>query len=75
MFYTVSDRDREKLRKPRGEVVHGREELARKVENRGYHRLVSVGDRVTEHLSEEGLDPDICIVDGKVRRKEIDRDV
>lgn len=71
--YEVSDGDREQLRTPRGEVVAG-EELRDRLEERSFHRLITVGDRVSLDLAGWGIQPDIAVVDGRIQREPIDTD-
>ena len=63
-MYVLPDNKKEELRKPLGKVV---KELD-KNEIKG--KIVSVGDVVTMVLKEEGIEPDIAIVDYKIERKE-----
>lgn len=63
-MYVLPDNKKEELRKPLGKVV---KELDKK-EIKG--KIVSVGDMVTMVLKEEGIEPNIAIVDYKIERKE-----
>ncbi|MFB6265977.1 MAG: pantetheine-phosphate adenylyltransferase [Candidatus Nanohaloarchaea archaeon] len=67
--YRVSEDDKQELREPRGDVVEG-EGLLHTVEDREFHRLIAVGDRVSIDLIEGGIEPDISVVDGKIQRSE-----
>ncbi|MDY6768585.1 MAG: pantetheine-phosphate adenylyltransferase [Candidatus Nanohaloarchaea archaeon] len=69
--YEPTEREKEQLREPRGEVVQG-EELRERVEKRDYHRLIAVGDRVAIDLSRWGLDPAIAAVDGRIQREPVE---
>ncbi|MDY6776678.1 MAG: pantetheine-phosphate adenylyltransferase [Candidatus Nanohaloarchaea archaeon] len=73
-FYTPGEEDRKRLKEPRGEVVQG-EELVERIDSLEPSSLVTVGDRVTEHLAEAGHEPGICIVDGREQRKPLEEEV
>jgi len=62
-MYVIPEEKKEELRKPLGKVVKKikREEIEGK--------LVSIGDMVTTLLKEEGIEPDIMVVDYKIERK------
>ncbi len=70
---------REELRKPLGKVFHGQEEEGEKTAKKivqSINRLdiplvISVGDAITMSLLKIGFDPDVKIIDFRVRRKKI----
>jgi len=68
-FYTPTEADREKLKKPRGPVFSG-EDFIEKLKNRDYSRLIVVGDQVSRYLSHSELRPDTYIRDGKIQRED-----
>ncbi|MDY6773629.1 MAG: DUF359 domain-containing protein, partial [Candidatus Nanohaloarchaea archaeon] len=68
--YRATEEDRERLRDPRSEVVEG-EELPELVDEKEFHRLVAVGDRVSLDLFDAGREPDISILDGRIQREEV----
>lgn len=71
--YEITEADQEALREPRGDVVQ-EEELITELENREYHRLICVGDRVSIDVAKSDLEADIFIVDGKVERETIEHE-
>lgn len=71
--YEVTDEDRERLREPRGDVVQG-DEIVTALEERDYHRLICVGDRVSLDVADSEVDADIYVVDGRIQREEIGGD-
>ncbi|MFW6064422.1 MAG: GTP-dependent dephospho-CoA kinase family protein [Candidatus Natronoplasma sp.] len=60
----LRDEDREELKRKLGPVVEG-ELPERYMEKRP---IITVGDVVTDTLLEQGIGPDVCIVDGKTQR-------
>lgn len=71
--YEITDEDRDRLREPRGDVVQD-EELIDTLQERDYHRLICVGDRVSLDVADSDIDADIYVVDGRIEREEIDTD-
>ena len=63
-MYFVPEEKKEELRKPLGKIVKSIDIN----ELRG--KIVTVGDMVTMHLNEKGINPDIAIIDYKIERKE-----
>jgi len=64
----LRDEDREELKRKLGPVVEG--ELPEKyIEKRP---IITVGDVVTDTLLEQGIKPDVGIVDGKTQRDDYD---
>ncbi len=68
VVYEPTEADREALRDPRGPVVDGRDALVDALQDEAYSHLIAVGDRVSTDLARSPLDPDICVVDGKIQR-------
>jgi uncharacterized protein (UPF0218 family) len=60
---------REDLKEPLGDVVA---EVARELLT---GRVFAVGDMVTYHLLEEGVEPDVAVVDGRTEREEVDDEI
>ena len=65
MMYKLPTEFRDELRGVIGEITDG-SHLKKKLKG----RVVSVGDEVTLTLKKEGIEPDICIIDFKSRRKD-----
>ncbi|MBS3817662.1 MAG: DUF359 domain-containing protein [Candidatus Thermoplasmatota archaeon] len=65
----LSEEDREELKETLGTVIKG------KLPDRFVSRdpLIAVGDVVTDILLEQGVEPDVSIVDGKTRRGRFDK--
>jgi len=57
------------LKEPLGDVV------AEVKKGRLRGRVIAVGDMVTYHLLEAGVEPDVAVVDGKTEREEVDDEV
>ncbi|MFB6174844.1 MAG: pantetheine-phosphate adenylyltransferase [Candidatus Nanohalobium sp.] len=68
--YELSDRDKEKLREPRGEVFEG-DKVVEELEKRDYGKVIAVGDRVSGDLEGSAVRPDLSIVDGSIQRREL----
>ncbi|MDH5448833.1 MAG: GTP-dependent dephospho-CoA kinase family protein [Candidatus Bathyarchaeota archaeon] len=67
---------RKKLKKPLGILFHGSLEetisiLKTLIEKEKPAKIVTVGDRVSQDLTNHSLLPDVLIVDNKIMRKEI----
>ena len=60
---------RSDLKEPLGDVV------ADVDHERLTGRVFAVGDMVTYHLLEEGVEPDVAVVDGRTEREEVDDEV
>ncbi len=71
--YEITDEDRERLREPRGDIAEGNA-LIDELEDRDYHRLICVGDRVSMDVAASAVDADIMIVDGRIERETVDHD-
>ncbi len=65
MIYTLPTEFRDELREAIGEITDGAH-----IKEKLKGKIVSVGDEVTLTLKNRGIEPDICIVDYKSRRKE-----
>ena len=59
---------RGKLKKPFGRLVSDVSELKAELKHK---RIISVGDKVTESLLGAGIEPNVCIYDGKTKRQDI----
>ncbi len=59
---------RERLRRPWGRVFPSMREALEHVRSLRPVRIVAVGDRVTATLLEEGVRPDVCVVDFRTLR-------
>lgn len=57
---------RKKLKKPFGNLVSSVDELDIESEI-----IVSVGDKITENLLKAGIEPKVCVYDGKIMRKPV----
>lgn len=60
---------RSELKEPLGDV------LPEVDESRLSGRVIAVGDMVTYHLLEDGVVPDVAVVDGRTEREEVDDEV
>ncbi len=69
-FYTPSEKDREKLKEPRG-PVYEEEELIEELRERDFSRLIAVGDRVSQDIAESDIEAELSIVDGSIQREEV----
>lgn len=72
----LTSRLRRKLKKPLGVLFRGSSEetitmLKTLIEREKPTKIVTVGDRVSQNLTDYSLLPDVLIVDNKVMRKEI----
>lgn len=67
--YQPNQEDREKLSKPFGQVVEGKEKVEEEISAKRREKLIFVGDYTS--LTFDNLEPDLSIVDGKIERKEI----
>ncbi|MGD8566189.1 MAG: DUF359 domain-containing protein [Candidatus Bathyarchaeota archaeon] len=77
VLYRLTPNLRESLKNPIGLMIPGPyQETMRKlkqlVEKEKPRMLISVGDRVSENLSNNGFTPKLYIVDNKIMRKKID---
>lgn len=67
---------RKELKKPLGTLLHGSAEeivkiLKTMIEKENPAKIVTVGDRVSQDLTDYCLTPDVLIVDNRIMRKEI----
>ena len=67
---------RKELKKPLGYLIHGSLDetmmmLKSLIEKENPIKIVTVGDRVSQDLTDHTLQPDILIIDNKIMRKEI----
>ncbi len=73
----IPEEIRERLKRPLGSLVRGcpenTSEVVRSVVSDRVGRLVAVGDAVTKTLLSMGLRPDVCIVDGKIERRPVEK--
>lgn len=72
-FYELSEKDKEKLRKPRGKVLKDKD-LVNYLEEKSYDSLIAVGDRVSEDISKSSIKADVSILDGRIENKDIGKD-
>lgn len=71
--YEVSEKDRDKLREPRGDVLP-EEELIEELEKRNYSKIIAVGDRVSHDIVNSGLEADIYVTDGKTEQEKFGKE-
>ena len=67
-FYKTRDKDRERLKKPRGDVFSGKE-FIEALEERNYSKIIAVGDKVSYDIAESDLEADIYVTDGRTQRE------
>ncbi len=67
---TLPEHLREKLRQPIGQVLT----KTQLINQLSFERLISVGDFVTASLLGAGIDPDVKIIDFKIRRQVVNED-
>jgi len=72
--YEVSEKDREKLREPRGDVFPEKE-FIEELEKRDYSKIIAVGDRVSHDIVNSGLEADIYVTDGKTEQEKFGKEI
>lgn len=70
--YRLKEKDKAFLRKEPDRLVR---DLKRYFKNRRYEKIIAVGDYSSLKLEQAGIQPDLSIIDGKIQRKKITREI
>jgi cytidyltransferase-like protein len=73
-FYRPTEKDREKLKEPRGDVFEEKE-FIEELKERDYSKIIAVGDRVSHDIVNSGLEPDLYVTDGKTEQEKFGKEI
>jgi GTP-dependent dephospho-CoA kinase len=68
MDLVLTENQRAKLKKPFGKLYPGIDAISSLVAGK---KVIAVGDKVTDGVITKGIKPQICVYDGRTKRKEI----